>query len=358
MISLVFLLLLCIGSGVEARLLSLDTDITSEKGSSSLTIHRKQTPNGVGLEVELLTVGSEASPHVLVSAVSGCAVTVRQFSRGSKVATVIDMLAPLGSRVSHAARISARGHLLKDIRVGKTLVRVSHAEDGGVVVSIWPDSGKTRWRASVSAKLGEQHVHMHNTAELDRRTGKLRAGFEVELPLPGVRGTRARRTRARRSRRSRARRTRHTTETESSTDLPLSLEEPVPKTRAPRTSHGVLLSDSEARDMDLLSDDGDGASERTEHGKKKRRRKRSAKKTTESTTATTLAPTSTRSSATTTTTTTTTTASTTTTSSTPAPTPKPTEEPDEEDDVMGLARTKATVDMIKSVSPRKTPCVM
>jgi hypothetical protein len=50
----------------SARLLSLDADITSERGSSRLVVRRKHTVDGVGVEVELASSSSSSSSQLLL----------------------------------------------------------------------------------------------------------------------------------------------------------------------------------------------------------------------------------------------------------------------------------------------------
>jgi hypothetical protein len=423
LVVLAFLLMLVTsstGAGAHPHLFSLDSDVTSsQKGGSALTVHRKQTHHGVGVEIELLSEGSETTAHVLAQGVAGCAVTVRQFARGSKTATVVEVLAPLGSRVSHAAHVSTGGHRLEEIRVGKTLVEVSHEHDGSVSISVWPDSGKTRWRASVSARLGDQQVLMHNTARVNKHTGALSAGFAVVLPssqdksqglvvqqsrkttrttrgtttvepteVPVEKSSESRHSReshdARdiierqseqeeshhrsppRSPKTRPRKlpldrhSRDSLDVHDSNDVADSLASHRGSSRSDRrhrpsahdlsrgrrshrhasSSRGVTLSDSEEREMAILSDSSEGE-DREERRKRraKRRRAKASKATTTTTTTTTTtikAPT-----------TTTTKAATTTAKVTKK---KETSEPTESDDEMGLKRTKTTVDLITKVS--------
>jgi hypothetical protein len=383
----------------SARLLSLDADITSERGSSRLVVRRKHTVDGVGVEVELAssssssssTSSSLASSHVLVSAVAGCAVTVRQFGRGSNaVATVVAVLAPKQSRVSHAALVAKNGHDLRNMRVGNVLVQVLHAKDGSVIVNVWPDSGKTRWRAAASAKLGRQAVKMHNTARLDKKTGILRAGFAVELLAESKKVERhvdhvddhrvdehhvddhhvdehhvdehhvdEHHLDEHHLDEHHADDVEHHKDEHHTVDVDhehhmddhpaahhpsdhpaahpvdlhdLSEEEKVLEaiakkksgSHAPRTSHGIVLTPSEARDMDLVSDSIDDSPRREKKSKKKATTKtKPTTKATSRTTATTVKE---------------------------IPTPKP---DDEVDDELGLVRTKSTIDLIKSVKKKK-----
>lgn len=185
------MLLLC-GAvwAAQGAFLSLDSDIVSEAGSGvakeRLSIHKTATAAGVGLQIEVESEGGEASERVLAQGVAGNAVTVRQFKRGTRTATVVAVMAPAGSAVSHAAVASRDGRSLQYIRVGLATVEVRQKEDGSVEVVVFPDSGKTEPRPAVLTQLGEEGVEMYDTAQVDMHTGLLRPGFAVKLHKRGA----------------------------------------------------------------------------------------------------------------------------------------------------------------------------
>ncbi len=332
----------------DARLLSLDSDVTSARGDGTrVAVRRKQH----GVEVELVVPASSLrrhhySAHVLAAGVAGCAVTVRQFGReGGRVATAVEVAARPGALVSHAALLEEEHHTttttstttttrsgsaLRDIRVDTVLVDVEHRPDGGIAVLVWPRSGKTRWRAAVSAKLGVQQVLMHNTARIDPHTGVLRAGFEVVLPVPS-----SRKSMTKKKTRRRATKTiEETTETRTTTTEAPEETDPPTETPAPHTSHGVVLTDSEARDMEIAS--ADEVEFGGSHHHHRRRLRRHLRKMSKSTTKTTTSATTTS-----------------TTTKKPTTAAATTTAPADLDDVLGLSRTKATIDLIKSVKRKE-----
>jgi hypothetical protein len=185
------LALLCaVAVAVEGAFLSLDSDVTSEAGSGAtaerLSIHKMLTASAVGLQLEVESEGGAASPRVLAEGVGGTAVTVRQFRRGSKTATVVAVMAPLGSAISHAALLGEGGRSLKYMRVGHTTVEVTQEADGGIELVVLPDSGRTRPRPATVTQMGEEMVETYNTAIVDMHSGQLRPGFAVKLRRRGA----------------------------------------------------------------------------------------------------------------------------------------------------------------------------
>ncbi len=183
-------LLCAVALAVQGAFLSLDSDVTSEAGTGAsaerLSIHKMLTATAVGIQLEVESESGHASPRVLAEGVAGTAVTVRQFRRGSKTATVVAVMAPLGSAVSHAAVLGEGGRSLRYIRVGHATVEVTQQADGGIELVVLPDAGRTRPRAATVTQMGDEIVETYNTALVDMHSGRLRPGFAVKLRKRGA----------------------------------------------------------------------------------------------------------------------------------------------------------------------------